>query len=343
MKYSLPISADYCSHWGLWEAIREIYQNALDESVDGSLFRYVESAQRIDIFSPGKELTPSTLVLGNSSKRDDLSKRGKFGEGYKIALLALVRLKHRVVIHTGEAIWLPRIERDQIFGAEILTITTILAKAVTGVWFHIADVTLDEWTAIQSNVRFRPDEPDTILDDPKEVGRIYVGGLYVATVKGFKCGYAFAPGRIKLDRDRGMVDGFDLAWETSLLWKNAGHSERLSELMEAGAPDVEYVDSHTSAGSAFVNDHYNYYVSRHGYNTVPVTTQEEIQRATVAGIKWVLVPEKVKNLLSHVRSWFIPNHEPPVERLKKFEKRWGAYLTSAGRRELADIIKSMEG
>lgn len=339
MKYTLPIAETYCAHWGLWEAVREIYQNALDEG--GASIQYNPAAKRIEISSATGQLTPSSLVLGASSKRDDLSKRGKFGEGYKIALLALTRMKYKVVIHTGDTIWIAKLEHDNTFDATVLCVHVMAAKSIAGVHFYISDISEETWRTITPNI-FTPDAPNMILDEPAQRGRIYVGSLYVATVKEFKCGYAFRPGRIKLDRDRGMVDGFDLAWETSQLWILRGHDERCSELMEAGAPDVEYVSSHAYAGSDFVNRHYNYYVARNGYDAVPVTTQEEIKRATVAGVKWVLVPEKVKDLLTRVGSWFIPNHEPPVERLKQFEKRWGYYLTSAGRQELSDIIKSME-
>ena len=30
-KFVLPISIRYCRHWNIWEAVREIYQNSLDE------------------------------------------------------------------------------------------------------------------------------------------------------------------------------------------------------------------------------------------------------------------------------------------------------------------------
>ena len=67
MKFTLPISPDYVAHWGLWEAVREIYQNALDESE--AAISYDEAAQVLFISSATGRLTPETLVLGTSSKR----------------------------------------------------------------------------------------------------------------------------------------------------------------------------------------------------------------------------------------------------------------------------------
>src|SRR5579864_59030 len=293
MKFTLPISPEYVAHWGLWEAVREIYQNALDEG--GAKLTYNEWKGLLEISTETGHLTPQSLVLGTSTKRADETKRGKFGEGYKLALLVLARMQFAVTIQNGDELWIPALEYDEQFNADILTIQTEASnETIPGVLFTIAQVTPEQYADLQRNIR--AEVVDTILDDLKESGRIYVGGLYVSTAKRFKCGYAFRPGVVKLDRDRGMVDDFDLAYATSRLWTDSGHSARVSELLEAEAPDVEYVEAHISEGSTFATDHYNYYVARHAY-AIPVSTQEEIQRAAAAGVKWVLVPEKVKAML----------------------------------------------
>jgi len=344
MKFTLPLSPSYCEHWGLWEAVREIYQNALDAG--DAVIAYYENEQSLILSSKGRPLDPSTLVLGTTSKRDNKNQRGKFGEGYKLALLVLTRLKHDVVIRTGRECWAPVLEHDSNFNATVLNIYTDSfeadAETVEGAFFRISEVRPEDHDFILSNIRPHPDEDNTILDEEGEAGRIYAGGLYVTTVKGFKCGYSFRPDVIKLDRDRGMVDGFDLAWETSKLWTAAGHSARLSELLESEAPDVEYVESHVNATPGFADAHFNYFVSRHGFGAVPVSTQEEIQRASAAGMKWVLVPEKVKAMLRNVKHWFIPNSQPLIERLKEFRNRHRYYLTNDGKQELDEIIQSLE-
>ena len=274
-------------------------------------------------------------------KEQNETKRGKFGEGYKLALLVLVRLHHTVAIHTSNEVWSPALEHDDTFNTTVMNIYTQEVEPSDGVLFIIQDVLPEHYAAIQANLRPDPNEPETILDEPEQAGRIYVGGLYVSSVPRFKCGYSFRPGTVKLDRDRGMVDGFDLAWATSKLWTAAGHSERLSALLESEAPDVEYVESHVSEDSQFANHHYNYYVARHGY-AIPVSTQDEIQRATSAGLKWTLVPEKVKSMLNLVKKFFIPNSSPLIQRLKDFRDRNQYYLTGQGRRELDEIIHSLE-
>jgi hypothetical protein len=347
MKFTLPISPEYVAHWGLWEAVREIYQNALDEASQDkeceAKIEYLDYRNEIQITTSKGNLTTDSLVLGKTSKRNDQTQRGKFGEGYKLALLVLGRdAEHSVTVWTNRERWTIKIEHDELFKSPVLNIYTDNYMSMEGVMFSIYNVTPEEWSEIQKNIRPQTEFFNTVLEEENEKGRIYVGGLYVSTVKGYACGYAFRPGIIKLDRDRGMVDGFDLAWQTSQLWTNRGHSARLSELLEAEAPDVEYVESHVSQGSTFAGAHWSYFAARHGSDAIPVSNQEEIQRATAAGINWVLVPEKVKSMLRLVKSWFIPTTGPLVERLKRFRDLHRYYLTRAGQIELDEIIAQME-
>ena len=266
MKFTLPISPEYVAHWGLWEAVREIYQNALDEaSADKECearIDYLDYNSVLRISTSKGNLTTDSLVLGKTSKKDDQTQRGKFGEGYKLALLVLARsVDHDVTVYTERERWLVKIEHDDTFNSSVLNIYADSYLSQDGTMFAIGNVTPAEWLMIQANIRPQTESFDTVLEDEKEKGRIYVGGLYVSTVKRYVCGYAFRPGVIKLDRDRGMVDGFDLAWQTSKLWTGRGHSARLSELLEAEAPDVEYVENHVSEGSSFASSHWGYFCS----------------------------------------------------------------------------------
>lgn len=341
MKFTLPISPEYVSHWGLWEAVREIYQNALDEQTrDPDCKATIEHGDGIlRIATSRGSLSPETLVLGKTSKRDDERQRGKFGEGYKLALLVLNRLGHDVEILTGSERWTSALEHSETFNSTIMNIYTEPNDEVEGVQFIVSGVSASQWAEVQKNIQPVLDY-SAILEQEREKGRIYVGGLYVSTVKGFECGYAFTPGCIKLDRDRGMVDGFDLAYETSRLWEGRG-GDRAVELLNAEAPDVEYVESHAHSSSPIVSYHSSYFYSRHG-DAIPVSNQDEIERATSAGVKWVLVPEKVKSLLRLVRSWFIPSAKDPVEQLRDFRKKHQWRMSTEMKADLDEIIHSMD-
>jgi hypothetical protein len=344
MKFILPISPNYVAHWGLWEAVREIYQNALDEmagneDIHGGI-GYNSDIEQLSIFTDGGKLVPSDLILGSTTKANDPKMRGKFGEGFKLALLVLARLKLHVEILNGYEDWTATIERDETFDSDVLVVNVIQHEnSYQGVKFNIHGVTPMNWDTIQENLH--PMHKESILDDEKEVGRIYVGGLYVGTMKGFKCGYTFAPGQIKLDRDRGMVDGFDLAYETSRM-----HAERggvvSQKLIDESAPDVEYLVNHATKSSAAVSYYSDSYFNRYGRRTVPVSTQAEIKAATDAGLSWTLVTQHAKELLHLVGSWFIPSSKSPTQRLREFRSDHRYSLTSEMKRELDEIIEQME-
>jgi hypothetical protein len=341
MKFTLPMSDGYVIGWGLWEAVRELWQNALDETADGvckasltydgNLLRIATTRGRLD---------HSMLVLGNSSKREQ-NLRGKFGEGFKLSLLVLARLGNPVEVLTGSESWQPKLEHDDTFNSVVLKIYTEPVEEREGVEFIVGDVTESDWDTIRKNIRPQDETFNSILEAPDQMGRIYVGGLYVTTVKGFKCGYAFRAGTINLDRDRGMVSGFDLAWETSKLWTDRG-GKRAVELMNEEAPDVEYVESHAAPTSRLALDQASYFSSSYGIHAVPVSSQEEIQRATNAGIKWVLVPEKVKSVLRLLRSFFIPTMASPLDQLKDFRKKYVWNMDRTMAHDLDEIIASMD-
>ncbi len=339
-KYTLALSPGYCAEWGAWEAVREIVQNAFDEVRSPSLAKIEFTDGVLRIATPTGKLTPDMLVLGTSTKTNNANARGKFGEGFKLSMLVLSRAGHRVEIRTNQQLWTARIERDERFDADVLQIyIEDCPTAEDGVEFTVHGLSAEHFAAIKRNIR--SEITDTILMEPAEKGRIYVGGLFVATVKDFHCGYALRPGSIKLNRDRDMVSGFNLSWVTSSIWSGRA-DKRLVELLEAEAPDVEYVESHAQAQSPATVYYSESFSARHGSEAIPVSTQEEIQNATAAGLKWVLVSEKAKSLLRLVRSWFIPTNASAVDQLKSFRKRHQYSMNSTMLRELDEIIVTME-
>lgn len=82
--------------WGYWEAIRDIVQNCLDES---EAYTYGYDDRGLWIADKGKGVAVSDFLLGPPKLKPDWA-RGKFGEGMKIACLALLRQGHPVLIQT---------------------------------------------------------------------------------------------------------------------------------------------------------------------------------------------------------------------------------------------------
>lgn len=86
----LSLSPKYVSGWGVEEAVREILQNAIDQKADGAEVSVSYDRETLSILTDGARLKTSTLLLGESGK-DDERYIGKYGEGYKLALLVLTR------------------------------------------------------------------------------------------------------------------------------------------------------------------------------------------------------------------------------------------------------------
>lgn len=336
-KYPLSISPNYVSSWGLWEAIREILQNAYDQKdrePDCKVeIDYVEEMLTITTSTGHLEL--NSLLLGQTDKKDS-GLRGQFGEGYKLALLVLVRLGYNVDILNGDQIWTPLFEFNPDFQCDVLTIQVEDHDAPSGVTFRISGIAKEDWTKIKSN-QCPIQNIDYVLED--EHGRIYVGGLYVTTIEGMKCGYAFSPRTVKLDRDRGMLSSFDVQYATSAIWTRDQRG-RLYELLNEDAPDVKYAEYHPTTRST--DAVYHRYVTEYSADTVPVSTQREVEAVAKAGMKWRLVPEGLKKILQSVATWFIGERQSPADKLKAFRSKYSHFLNSDAILDLTGIIEELE-
>lgn len=110
-----PVSTNYRSEWGQWEAIREIVQNAIDT---GGAKVDVNGETTI-ISDTGNGIGLKQLLIGESTK-DGKSSIGKFGEGMKFAFLTLLREGCDLIIHTNGLILNPTLK--DMFGENCLTI-----------------------------------------------------------------------------------------------------------------------------------------------------------------------------------------------------------------------------
>jgi len=94
--------------WGEWEAIRDIVQNALDEC---EYYTHGYDEEGLYIRDVGKGIAVADFLLGPPKLKPDYA-RGKFGEGMKIAALALLRLGYSVRVETRDrALWIVFLEQ----------------------------------------------------------------------------------------------------------------------------------------------------------------------------------------------------------------------------------------
>ena len=84
---------------------------------------YDAETQTLSIGNKFSTLTESSLLLGSTSKANQASTIGQFGEGYKLATLAAVRDARNVIIYNygAKQIWRPRFVQSKVYNAEILS------------------------------------------------------------------------------------------------------------------------------------------------------------------------------------------------------------------------------
>lgn len=222
-NYELPISPNYVSNWGIKEAIREILQNAIDSDNCGHPKQILYSADEavLTIINKGARLPLSSLVLGCSSKDDIDGMIGKFGEGYKLALVVLLRKGLKVDILNGEEEWIPSFKLSDNFGTQVLNIEVNQLPEnaeCDDVVFAISGIDEDLYKELQLLFPCINDdygdvvESDngTILLDKKFQGKMYVEGLFIQSDNNFQYGYNFKSSVVDLDRDRKAINYYEL-------------------------------------------------------------------------------------------------------------------------------------
>jgi len=293
-KYELSLTANYVPDWTIVEATREFFQNAIDQAntePDNDMFYdYNEEDQVLSIGNKRSVLTARTLLLGSTTKADDDKTIGKFGEGYKIATLVALREGHNVVFYNygAKEVWRPRFVQSRRYGEKILTFFTesfTWSKAPN----HDLTITIDNVTPedyakiVDSNLRLHDGlgktyetEVGTILCEPEYAGKVYVNGLFIDRHDYMRCGYNMTADQVKLDRDRRMIDSFNLKWQASRMWAMS-NSDDVIALANEDAPDVEYVGSMTQALAPAIREKaYHNFREEYGAKAVPVRSHSEM-------------------------------------------------------------------
>lgn len=338
-KIELTIAPNYVPTWGIVEAIRELFQNALDQQVQSPGnemdWSYDGDEQKLTISNKSSVLTANTLLLGATSKAGNVATIGQFGEGYKIATLVLLRNNKKITFYNygAKEIWKPRFVKSRKFGTDVLTF--FIDKV--SVWKTIPDanltievegITRDEWEnhIVPSNLHLQYD--NTVIESSKygdainQPGRVYVNGLFVCEYPPYKYGYNFKPEYIALDRDRKMVSDFDLRWSASRIWAHS-KSNKAIELLEAGAADVAYISS-MSNSLELSNDAYRRFRDVYGPEAIPVVTQSQLEEVP-EGYKGVIVPDSYSALIKTSRLYTAPRVY--VKTAKEKLEKWVEKIT----------------
>lgn len=314
-KYELTISSNYVKDWTYLEAVREFFQNAVDENSANSThtmsYEYDKSSEILTIENANCKLDVNTLLLGETSKSNG-DYIGSFGEGYKIGILVLLREGKSVTIHNASDLWTTRLVNSKRYNSVIpvIEVQKNYNRSNKNLIVKIGNLSEDEFNTITNNnltvkekelneeLNIISTEYGDLLTDESEKGRIYVGGLFVFEDFELKYGYNINPKYIQLNRDRNMISSFDLIWNTSRIIANA-FENNLSELFKSlNCKDTNYIDSFIKTNSK--EDLSRFFAEKYG-DRIPVSTQEEYNYFKDKGMNPVIVKEKVKKIVGSVR------------------------------------------
>ena len=272
-KYELSLVKSYVQEWTAEDAIREIIQNAIDESnrvEDNAMsVEYDPEEKTLTISNKKSVLTHDTLLLGNTSKATDDNMIGKFGEGYKLGILVLTRENHPVTIQNYglKETWTARFVNSRRWKDEVLTIFTEKSQ----IWskpphnnlsFVISNVDQDMYDEVVKKTLFlkyvyvgtyvednyKKTSYGNILFEESEKGRVYVNGLFVITLEDLKYGYDIKARYIEIGRDRNLIDSYEITKYTTLMWIEIqdDFKDEILELAHSEALDFSYDVSYVS-------------------------------------------------------------------------------------------------
>ena len=351
-RHKLSLSIEYVSTWSIQDALRELYQNCLDHGE----WSWEYKQETLRLISKDVSLDKKTILLGHSTKREDSSKLGTYGEGFKLAMLVLARLGHKPYILTGTDSWEAKLINSRTYQTQQLVFDIHQDQPESkDIIFVVPGITNEIFDELQNrNLHVRAasvgwhTKMGHILSEDY-AGKVFVKGLWVCDIQGMKHGYDFKPDYITLDRDRRVVRDFDLQWRTCQMWQETEEFDYILTLIKDEAPDVKYLDSFDySHKQGLADKASDAFIDEHGPDAVPVTCQYDIERAKEEGHeKIVMVPQVTKQLLTKSENWYYPApkivRKTPREMLLDFSVKYsesmGIYQGPEAVKELNELIE----
>ena len=310
MQIELPITSDYVSSWSVWEGVRELVQNAVDErDLNGHEMIITHDGEWLRVRSVGADMDRSALLLGKTAKKDVDKARGQFGEGLDLSFLALTRAGLEVECRTQSEKWRPRLDvSEEYAGEKVLVVST--RKMPTQVsWVEVSvRMPAEDWATMKPRFLFLDPPPEgeyvktyygTILLEERRKHMVFVKGIFVAMND--KVTYGYDMENVKLDRDRRVVDTFDLSWNASQMYQEAvarspEMAQRTYRMLKDGCEDVRYL------GSMYVSESVRQKIvaafeEDHGSNAMPVDSIAASREMAHCGYKGVVVDKPLRELI----------------------------------------------
>jgi hypothetical protein len=315
IKYG--ISMDYISSWGYTEAIREIVQNFMDYgdydfTLDDDGLTYVNDYHPIDT---------NFLKIGFTRKHNSESV-GKHGEGLKMALLVLHRLKLNVSIDTyindmHYQMQPTTYEDDMLgtcFGIEYQSQLTNGDDGDFTVCIEHSseyDEMEDYFITEDTDIIFESDYGN-IVDMP--AGNIYVGGIFVTNFDDIPRSYDIKPKYVDLGRDRNFPSTYDLESYTGEIY---------TEFVNENEDALDNYSDREASNMSELPDSYMEHVKptmlngkmkfKHKNDIVPDVFERMVKNNREMQLKIVKLNDE------------LTKRKNPYELLENFKQRYGMY------------------
>lgn len=320
MKIELTIKCDYLPGWHAYEGIRELLQNAKDAETEFSAamtVRYRKDSATLVIENDGVTLPHEALLLGHTTKAERQDTIGKFGEGLKLGILALVRAGHKIKIRSGSEVWVPSIQRSEKFNADVLVFDISKGREPKDrVQIEVGNFAEEDWNAMTDCFLFllKPEDLEKVrvsayhgglMLGEKYKGKVYLKGIFVGNDPRLQYGYDLNDGEI--DRDRKMVEKYDFQYKTQGIWSEALNKRPdllnpFLTMLDQSTGDVDGIGTYTAGNLSkeIKQQVVAHFHQIHGDSAVPVETLADSKDIEHLGKKGVVAPKGLKAVLESV-------------------------------------------
>lgn len=370
--YELTLTENYVLDWDFQNAIRELIQNGIDQTAVNPQcefsIEYNYDKRSIILKNKKSHLRINSLLLGRTSKVNNKDTVGQFGEGYKIAALVLNRLGKTFTIFNNEKneVWTTRFKNSEKWKEKILAFyIEKIGTDESDLVIEIGNVSQSEywgleniWLGFSDEYKKAVTKYGEILLDEDYAGKVYVNGLAVGYTGNLTYGYNFKPQYISLERDRKTCDSWradDLASQmiAEAMINEDITIEDVKTLIEKEVDDIRLLEF--NGGSSGVNEIKEALIEAFDNqnpepNSIPVNTQEQINKVRAYGGTPIVVPSKVASLLKSETEIRIEalSKQPMSQALtmkQKFRRWYDIYscqLKDSAKRDFLDILDLME-
>jgi hypothetical protein len=209
-------------------------------------------------------------------------------------------------------VWTPKIERSEKFDADVLVFYIEKGRAEKDrVQIEISGVSAESWETMDDHFLFLGKLPKdaavktgygTLLIGDRFAGRVYVKGIFVQRANDMSYGYDLSDAQV--DRDRKMVDSYDLSYKTQSIWREAmvtrpDLTTSFVELLEREAADISGVNEWNAANlpEPVKEKVAEAFVKRHGTAAIPVSSLADSQSVEHLGKTGIVCPKPLRHVL----------------------------------------------